>query len=472
MILIILICEIVTSNGYINEKNYWHIHINTDNQKFVDQYNRIKIFHGINVVNKNPYDFTYNHNEISIEDLIKIRNFGYNIIRLGVFLDGIMPNNRTINQQYLQYLKNIAQMAGQLGIYVLLDMHQDIMGGIYCGSGFPAWIFANESYFHNFPYPLKLRPYLKYENGSLINEQCADWPWEAYYFSEASSKSFEDLLSNRPPLYLRDILIDAWIAVIKVFKDVPNVIGYDLLNEPFPGNIYYNPLLLIPEYGNNRIMDFYNIIFEEIRKYDDTRIFFYEPVTWASNAGFRYYPGGEEYANRTVLNIHFYSPPLTNMKSFFSKMHEEVKLKKIGIILSEFFVTNDDESINTTMDTADEHHLSYMGWEYLVDVGNETKWMKYSWTRIYPMTIAGDLDSFNYNRITKDFWLLYNVKQTILLNETMISYASHHFLIVNVYIKSLCQVTWKLVDDLFIKVTHDKCSNGESIYINIKSRMK
>ena len=49
-------------------------------------------------------------------------------------------------------------MAGERGIYSLLDMHQDAFSRKYCGNGVPDWAAAPDK--ENFPYPLEVGPCL------------------------------------------------------------------------------------------------------------------------------------------------------------------------------------------------------------------------------------------------------------------------------------------------------------------------
>ena len=71
-----------------------------------------------------------------------------------------------------------------------------------------------------------------------------------------------------------------------------------MINEPFAGNIYKDPELLIPgEADKKRLMHAYDVIAEEIRKVDDDHIIFFEPVTWDNffKVGFEHVPGGDAY---------------------------------------------------------------------------------------------------------------------------------------------------------------------------------
>lgn len=65
------------------------------------------------------------------------------------------------------------------------------------------------------------------------------------------------------------------------FKGNPYVLGYELINEPWAGDVFKNPLLLIP--GKAESWNFqkaYDILNNKIREIDDEHLIFFEPVTW------------------------------------------------------------------------------------------------------------------------------------------------------------------------------------------------
>lgn len=52
---------------------------------------------------------------------------GFNLIRLGIFWDGAEPEPGKIDYGYLEKLREIVGLAEKHGIYVILDMHQDLI---------------------------------------------------------------------------------------------------------------------------------------------------------------------------------------------------------------------------------------------------------------------------------------------------------------------------------------------------------
>ena len=54
---------------------------------------------------------------------------------------------------------------------------------------------------------------------------------------------------------MQDMFIEMWLKVVEYFKNEENVIGYDLLNEPAGGNLWWNPYSYIgPSQENNRYL--------------------------------------------------------------------------------------------------------------------------------------------------------------------------------------------------------------------------
>ena len=54
-------------------------------------------------------------------------------------LDGYVPERGQYNETYLEIMQGIVQKAAKYGIYILLDMHQDVMSRKFCVEGFPDW---------------------------------------------------------------------------------------------------------------------------------------------------------------------------------------------------------------------------------------------------------------------------------------------------------------------------------------------
>ena len=56
------------------------------------------------------------------------------------------------------------------------------------------------------------------------------------YTAPEVASAFDALYSNKDGLL--DKMFAFWTQVAQKFKDNPNVIGYDILNEPWPANMY------------------------------------------------------------------------------------------------------------------------------------------------------------------------------------------------------------------------------------------
>ena len=133
--------------------------VDSDKNKIVDTEGRERFFHGTNVVYKTaPFIPVIDHfdakESFSVEDADLLASMGFNTIRLGVLWAGLEPVEGEYNMTYLDLVEEIVVMAGERGIYSLLDMHQDAFNAKFCGNGVPDW--AAKPVENNFPYPLQV----------------------------------------------------------------------------------------------------------------------------------------------------------------------------------------------------------------------------------------------------------------------------------------------------------------------------
>ncbi|MGN0521046.1 MAG: cellulase family glycosylhydrolase, partial [Eubacterium sp.] len=181
-----------------------------DNLVIKDELGRQRIFRGINICLKNDmavskFDHFYN-NAKRIESMQKI---GVNIIRLGITWSGIEPSESQFNDRLILQLKDFVKKCGKAGIYVLLDMHQDLFSHRFHGDGAPEWAIDKS---------IKgKRPF-------------AIWA-EGYFYMDSVQKAFNDFWSNKDGI--QDKFIKAWQYFSKQFEDCDNIIGLDYFNEPY-----------------------------------------------------------------------------------------------------------------------------------------------------------------------------------------------------------------------------------------------
>ena len=81
---------------------------------------------GSNHVTKSPEDrYVYPNDEQLFKEF---RNWGINCIRYGINWDGLEPEPGQYNESYLQEIDRRVRWAEENGIYLILDMHQDLFG--------------------------------------------------------------------------------------------------------------------------------------------------------------------------------------------------------------------------------------------------------------------------------------------------------------------------------------------------------
>ncbi|KAJ3074273.1 hypothetical protein HDU98_011627 [Podochytrium sp. JEL0797] len=307
---------------------------------FIDELGRSRIFRGTNVVAKVfPYIpdlsasasplMSFNQNDVDI-----LAAHGTTAIRLGIMWPGVEPTQGNYNQSYLSEMAQIVQMCSDAGIYVLLDFHQDILSEFFCGEGVPPYIVqANPSAntgITGFPVPLRPTPFKTSSDGIPSESDCRELSWTLYQATDSVAYAYQQLYSNTNGV--RDHFVDYWTTVAKTFLPFKNIIGYDIINEPFFGDIFTNILLLDPTYANTKNLEpFYDVVSAAIRAVDVNAIIHFESTTM----GFRI-----DTAN--ALNC--------------------------GAFLSEFemgyFNGTNLAAIAGAFESANQHFLSATGWGY------------------------------------------------------------------------------------------------------------
>jgi endoglycosylceramidase len=189
-------------------------HISVSGTRFIDSFGRQVIFSGINKVNKNQ-KMNYTDND-SISSYEQLSRFGFNVIRLGVIWDGVEPEPGKYDEKYLDKVEERVNWAAQNGIYVLLDMHQDLYSVAY-SDGAPLWATLTDN-----------QPHL---TGDIWSD--------AYFLSPAVQKAFDNFWANKQAsdgIGLQDHYASMWRHIAKRFAGNKAVVGYDIMNEPFNGS--------------------------------------------------------------------------------------------------------------------------------------------------------------------------------------------------------------------------------------------
>lgn len=254
-----------------------------ENEKFVVLNNRILddnrrecFFHGVNVIFKSaPYLPPTDHFDANLsfseQDLQLLNELGQNLIRLGVMWPGVAPTADGFNFTYISAAADLIADASKYNISTLVDCHQDVLSEALCGEGAPLWAIQPLSY--NFPEPLH-KTYDTDVQHIPSRDDCLSRQWAQYYIAEETCSAFQRLYQNHN--HVREAFADYWGVLAKELKSVPGIIGFELLNEPWAGGIYADPLLAVPgEADRKNLAPFYDAVVPSIYGNDSERVVFF-----------------------------------------------------------------------------------------------------------------------------------------------------------------------------------------------------
>jgi len=232
------------------------IKVDPKTQFMVDEFGRVRIFHGVNAVYKIPpwipqtegFDPQFS---LSSVDATIMRQWGFNVVRLGVMWPGVEIVNGVYNQTYLEIIQKIVDTLAKEGIYTILDLHQDLFNRKFCGEGIPDWMtFPSEDHL---PFALPIAE--KFSVDPITDypdlQECLKRGFAMYYFSSQVGNAFQNLYDDRNGMQTKG-LVGYWDQISRYFNQSKFVLGYELINEPWCGDIYREPELLIPGIADKR----------------------------------------------------------------------------------------------------------------------------------------------------------------------------------------------------------------------------
>jgi endoglycosylceramidase len=243
------------------------------------------------------------------------------------------------------------------GVYVLFDFHQDMYNERYAGEGFPGWAVND----NGLPMPVNLG-------------------FPANYFTPACSQAFNNLWLNTDGLW--EPYRQAWMAVAGRWKDQDHVMGYDLMNEPWPGSQVYscmNPLGC-PVFDAQFLQPMQEYAMQGIRQVDANNVVWFEPHVIFNDGA---------QTNLGVLNpirdsniglswhtyctvagfVHSYGfsdIPGCNEQLQLVANHADQAVDRMGAttLITEFGASDDLADIGDVTATADAHLTGWMYWHY------------------------------------------------------------------------------------------------------------
>lgn len=196
--------------------------ITVQGARFVDEQGRERIFHGVNL--KNSSSKVLEEPPAGLLALLdedffrRSAGMGLGLLRLGICWEDIEPEKGQYNEAYLRKMDEIFALAETYGVYIFLDMHQDLYSS-FCingGNGMPKWACITDGLK---PKPIRI-------------------VWgEGYFWHKAVHRCFDHFWANDPVLGkgLQEHYAEAWQMLAHRYGNRPAFFGFDLMNEPCPG---------------------------------------------------------------------------------------------------------------------------------------------------------------------------------------------------------------------------------------------
>jgi endoglycosylceramidase len=379
-----------------------------------DAHGRVVFIHGVNMVYKRP---PYYPRAIGFgaDDARFLRRHGFNGVRLGVIYKGVEPKPGRYDDAYLDHIAATERVLDRNRIFSQIDFHQDLYNEKFQGEGWPDWAVQDDG----LPNP---------QNGFPNN----------YLSNPALQRAFDHFWANDPGpggVGLVRRYADAWRHVARSFRSAPRVLGYDLLNEPWPGTVW-QPCASpagCSAFDTGPLAAMTRMTTKAIRKVDRRHIVWQEP-----NVLFNFGPESHlpKIGSNSGFSFHVYcldnsAPTCPTMESLpFDNADDMALDTDRALMLTEFGATNEHPRIEHIVDLADEHMVSWMWWAYCgcndpttTGPGNLQAIVKDPrkpprgsnvlrrklavLERPYPQAVAGTPTSFGYDPETNKFRLAY-----------------------------------------------------------------
>ncbi len=246
--------------------------IQANGSQFKDEYGRTLMVRGVNLGGNSKVPFSpngatyvrdnfFDHRNVSFvgrpfpvaeadKHFSRLKAWGLTFLRFLVTWEAIEHAGPGVyDQEYLDYVREIVAKAGEYGINMFIDPHQDVWSRFSGGDGAPGWTLEAVGLdMENFqetgaaivhatygdPFPRMIWPT---NSGKLAAATMFTLFYGGNHFAPNTKVNGEPVQE-----YLQRHYINAILQVVQHLKDLPNVIGYDTMNEPLRGYIGWENL--------------------------------------------------------------------------------------------------------------------------------------------------------------------------------------------------------------------------------------
>lgn len=182
----------------------------------------------------------------------RLKAWGFNCLRLLTTWEAVEHEGPgKYDEAYLDYFATLCRMADDYGMYVFVDFHQDVWSRMTGGDGAPAWLFEavglDFTKFHAAGAAHVMQYKYDFARGGRQEDRYPTMTWSQNYRYPANALMWTFFFAGRafcPDFtvdgrnvqdFLQDHYLGAMEAVARKLKGLPNVIGFDSLNEPGSG---------------------------------------------------------------------------------------------------------------------------------------------------------------------------------------------------------------------------------------------
>lgn len=332
-----------------------------DGRWLVDQYGRVVIVHGVNLVWKRaPYAPPDTPAGFTAADADWLHDHGFNGVRLGTLWAGITPDQAGVGDPaYRARWQRTMDLLGDRGIWMQLDMHQDEWHETYGGEGVPDWAAKR-------PAPYNLLPPVPA-------------PFPLGYWTPELSTVFDRFWADQD--HLREGWAQAWRVAAGWWRDQPYLMGYDLMNEPWMGLEW--PLCLTDGCAasyRNELQPAMEQATRAVRGVDPDNIVWWEPQQLAAGRQVPTFLGPMAGEDQLGLSWHNYcfdvflesqGLPLGNVENCWKFSRErtanaldQARRMHAAPLMSEWGATDNVRAITIDAAVADENLMGWLHWAY------------------------------------------------------------------------------------------------------------
>ncbi len=385
-----------------------------------DAQGRVVILHGYNMVYKKP-PYAPDAAGFGDDDAAFLAAEGYNTVRVGVVYKAVEPSPGVYDDAYLARIASTVDTLGRHGIVSMLDFHQDLYNETFQGEGWPDWAVQDDG---------------------LPHQPMSGFPAN-YLVMPALQRAFDHFWNNVPGpggVGLGDRYAAAWRHVAERFRGTPGVLGYELMNEPWPGTTWQacaNPAGC-PVF-DALMAGFIRRTIAAIRQADARTLVYYEPNVLFNNGANTTLPSTGD--PRAGFAFHDYclaagstghdDPSCDAMDDMvFANAARRASTTGDTTLLTEFGATDDATILGKMTARADRNMVGWQEWHYcgcsdpttagpgdtqaiVIDpakppTGSNIKAAKLALlSRPYPQVVAGTPERFGFDPATRRFELRY-----------------------------------------------------------------